>query len=177
MARKRMLAGAVLAVAVLVGAAPAGATQRERNGGGPEVTTEPVSFTIAPGTCDQVPPETSFEATGERRTVAFERTDDRGVIHQRTVDHAEGTATDQDVNVYDWTYDNRVRASNTLDDPSVYRGWMVDEFTMTGGPASYETSFAGFLIDNHADLFEIHPTRIEGDPFTFPSGPGRCDPI
>ena len=67
--------------------------------------------------------------------------------------------------------------SNTLDDPSVFRGWMVDEFTMTGGPASYETGFVGYLIDNHGDLFEIHPTRIDGKPFTFPSGPGRCDPI
>src|SRR3954451_12617561 len=109
MAQKRMLAGAVLAVGGLVGAAPAGATQREGNGAGPEVTTEPVTFTIAAGTCDQVPPETSFEATGERRTVTFERTDDQAVTHQRTVDHAEGTATDQDGNVYDWTYDNRVR--------------------------------------------------------------------
>lgn len=178
MKRKRMLLGAGVALMLVGWTTPASASPATRAAAGPEVSHEPVSFTISAESCSQLAAGTTLEGSGDLTDVVFEHTDGRGVTRKRVVEHAEGTATDQDGNTYGWTYDNTSRVTNTLDDSTLFRGWMVDDFTMTGdGPAAFATGFAGFHLNNFADVWELHPVSVYGDPIGFPSGPAHCDPI
>ena len=170
----------VLAAAGLVvgtaGPASAGGSHGPRHGG--TVVTTPVSWTITNASCSKVPPGAAITGSGTLTDIINEHNDD-GVTAVRVDSHATGIAQDQDGNAYTWTYDLRLRSKNTVAAPDVYTGVAVDSFRMSGeGPLRLRNGFVARIVDDRlAGTFAINPISSHGDPFDFPYGPNRCDPL
>lgn len=140
-------------------------------------TSRPVQWTIDAASCGELPPGTVLVGDGTLTSRTKERIRN-GIMTRRVVEHADGTARDQQGNTYHWAYDNELQVRNSAATPMLFSGVMVDTFVLSGGPASIDNGFEGtYVEDNSAGTFGIYPTSVSGDPFTFPSGPGRCDPI
>ena len=81
---------------------------------------------------------------------------------------ATGTATDQAGNQYTFLYSNQSRVTNTKRRPKVYKGIMIDIFTLDGtGPATLSNGFLARLTTDLTptfDLFRLRPIDAFGDP-------------
>ncbi len=140
-------------------------------------TTSAVGWTLESANCSTLPPGTTITGSGELTSKKTERTK-RGVTSLKFADHAEGTATDQNGNTYRWTYDNELSMENAPDWPLLFHGEMTDVFRLTGGPIQLSNGFEAVTVeDQGAGTFAIYPESSYGDPFNFPTGPNRCDPL
>ena len=98
-------------------------------------------------TCSNLPDGTSITWSGTGQSITRIRTDASGVTTIGNITHAHGIATDQVGNTYTFNYTNTFRISNTLADPAVFSGPMVDSFSLAGqGPIRLH---AGFVADLH----------------------------
>jgi hypothetical protein len=171
---KRLVPAAVAAVVMLLpGTAQAKRTERTTE-------TRPVTIEIKSENCSKLPPGTTITGTGTLTSITW-TTKRRG---HRTVTNSElapGTATDQAGNQYTFLYSNQSRVSNTRRRPKVYKGIMIDVFTLQGtGPATLSNGFlAKFTTDLTPtfDLFRLRPIDAFGDPIDFETVTAHCDPL
>ena len=185
MRKSKRLGAAVLAAAAMSGALadPAAAHDDEQGGGDRanhvEVTRREVSWTLTKTECNLLPAGTTINGRGtlvSRMTVSLAA---NGVVTEEFDDRARGRATDQAGNRYRWEYDNESSVTNSVASPLVYTGEMTDAFELGGkGPISLDNGFVADIVDNReAGTFTINPRSSFGDPFDFPNGPNRCDPL
>jgi hypothetical protein len=175
MQRRRVAVGLVSALA-MVSLSTGGIASAHGNDGDGEAVT----WTLSWENCSMVPHGTVVEGTGEIDR-GFSTTTRRGITTERFDDRAEGTATDQDGNTYTWTYRNTLTVKNTAGEPDVFSGRMADRFRLSGdGPIKLSNGFrADYVEDRSTDpwTWGIYPRSSYGDPFNFPTGPNRCDPL
>ena len=173
---KRLVPAAVaVAVMLLPGTAQAKRTERT-------IETKPVeTFTIKSADCSELPPGTTITSTGGTLTEITWTTKRRGLSTVTNSELAPGTATDQAGNQYTFLYSNQSRVSNTRRRPKVYKGIMIDVFTLQGtGPATLSNGFlAKFTTDLTPtfDLFRLRPIDAFGDPIDFETVTAHCDPL
>jgi hypothetical protein len=171
---KRLVPAAVAAVVMLLpGTAQAKRTERTTE-------TRPVTIEIKSENCSELPPGTTITGTGTLTSITW-TTKRRG---HRTVTNSElapGTATDQAGNQYTFLYSNQSRVSNTRRRPKVYKGIMIDVFTLQGtGPATLSNGFLAKLTTDLTptfDLFRLRPIDAFGDPIEFETVTAHCDPL
>jgi hypothetical protein len=174
---KRLIIPAITVLALLLSSGTALAA-----GGGATVETIPMSFApLNSGTCSNLPPGTSITWSGTGTSITRTRTDANGIttIGNNTVAH--GVATDQDGNEYQFHYSNEYRLSNTLADPGLFSGHMIDSFTLAGqGPAHLSNGFVA-VYTTDGTSFGAEPFSSRGDPISFAPFPqgitNRCDPL
>jgi hypothetical protein len=187
MAKKR-LAMFVGVVASFVFAFGGTASAQNDDDHGWTVTTfseGPIPFSIVagngPNECPNLPAGVTVNGSAIIDHVVKTRIDRGGILH--VIDRAEssGVATDNG-NTYQYSYDNVVRAKNSLADPDTIVGTMTDAFILK---LRHRTVLHnGFLAKGTFGPgapgglgFYLVPIREFGDPFNFPNGGGRCDPI
>ena len=171
---------AISAVAVIALLLSAGTTIAA--GGGAKVETIPMTFApLNSDTCPYVPEGTSITWSGTGHSVTTERTDGSGVttIFNTTVAH--GVATDQDGNEYHFHYSASYRISNTVANPGLFSGHVVDSFTLAGqGPIHLSNGFVG-VFTTDGTSFSIEALSSRGDPISFAPFPQgytqHCDPL
>jgi len=169
---KRLVPAAIAAVVMLLpGTAQAKRTERTTE-------TRPVTIEIKSENCSMLPPGTTVTGTGTLTSITW-TTVRRG---HRTVTNSElapGTATDQAGNQYTFLYSNQSRVSNTRRRPKLYKGIMIDVFTLQGtGPATLSNGFlAKYTTDLTPDLFRLRPIDAFGDPIDFKTVTAHCDPL
>ncbi|MEO5837381.1 MAG: hypothetical protein ABIQ73_04520 [Acidimicrobiales bacterium] len=145
----------------------------------------PISFSIVAGTgpnqCPNLPDGVTVSGSATINHVVKTRTDRGGITH--VVDRAEsnGVATGNG-NSYEYSYDNVVRAKNSQSDPDTIVGTMKDAFTLKLGHRTvlHNGFLANLTVGPGAPGglgFYLLPIYAFGDPFAFPNGGGRCDPI
>jgi hypothetical protein len=181
----------------------------DQAGGGTAVTSpvEPawvISSTDLGGACTKLPANTTITMqTGTQTAIERVKTNDRGITTISNFTHAFGTATDQAGNVYRWDYKNRFRISNTIENPGVFSGRMVDRFSLGGGDDSRDDGndssdddddddsrpgnagpvrllngfVAVFTLDVTTGSASLQPITSFGDPISFPDGAAHCDPL
>jgi hypothetical protein len=171
---KRLVPAAVAAVVMLL-PATAQAKRTERT-----TETRPVTIEIKSENCSELPPGTTITGTGTLTEITW-TTKRRG---HRTVTNSElapGTATDQAGNQYTFLYSNQSRVTNTRRRPKVYKGIMIDVFTLQGtGPATLSNGFLAKLttdLSETFDLFRLRPIDAFGDPIDFKTVTAHCDPL
>jgi hypothetical protein len=170
---KRVMAALAAAVALVMGAGVANAAP-----GGATVESFPVSFTLSSESCSNLPADTTIEGTGTEKSITRTRTDASGVTTIANTSIAQGTATDQDGNTYVFLYSNEFRVSNSTADPDMFSGLMTDHFSLSGpGPAKLSNGFTARLTTDFGDFFNFDPIHAHGDPISFPTGIGHCDPL
>ncbi len=146
-------------------------------GGGAEVTTSQVSWTIDAANCDDLAAGTTIEGEGTLKSVTIVRESRDGIITVINSSHAFGTATDGDGNEYRWSYSNAFRISNSLADPGTLSGTMTDHFSLAGsGPAGIVAGFIAAYTEV-GGTFSFVPQHVVGDPLDFAAGTSRCDPL
>jgi hypothetical protein len=177
--KMKRIAMVLAAAALVVGtAAPASAGQGHGPGHGATVVNTPVTWTLTSSGCSKMPPGTTLNGSGTRTDIFKER-NHNGVTALSVDSHAEGAAHDQDGNAYTWTYDLHGHARNTMQAPGVFNGIAVDAFRLSGdGPIRLRNGFVARTVEDRvAGTFAFNEISSYGDPFNFPSGPGRCDPL
>lgn len=144
-----------------------------------QVYTSSVIWTLTDSQCSYLPTGTVVTGTGTLVDEVTTKLNRDGSVSITYDDLATGTATDQVGNVYQWRYDNLLRHANSVASPNVFRGRMIDSFRLSGdGPIRLNNGFVANTVDDRtAGTFTLDPVSSRGDPFTFPSGPGRCDPL
>jgi hypothetical protein len=173
---RRLVPAAVVAVVMLLpGTAQAKRTERT-------IESKPVeTFTIKSGDCSELPPETTITSTGGTLTETTWTTKRRGLRTVTESELATGTATDQAGNQYTFLYSNQSRVTNTKRRPKVYKGIMIDIFTLEGtGPATLSNGFLARLTTDLTptfDLFRLRPIDAFGDPIEFETVTAHCDPL
>lgn len=170
---KRLVVSAAAVMALLLSAGTVAA------GGGATVETIPMSFApLTSETCSSLPPGTSITWSGTGQSITRISTDASGVTTIGNVTHAHGIAADQDGNTYNFNYTNTFRISNTLADPAVFSGPMVDSFSLAGqGPIRLHAGFVA-IFTNDAGTFHFVPLNSFGDPIKFTDPwAHRCDPL
>lgn len=169
---KRILIGALVAVGGL--AAPSAVA----DAAGATVDRFPVEWTVTADRCDQLPAGMTVTGTGDLIAINRFSTTPSGTTKWIGAAHATGTAVDNVGNQYQWSYTLNFNEETSAAAPAVFTGRIVDSFVLGGpGPAAYVTGFSGVIEEEFGVSFGITPTRVLGDPFDFPSGGGRCDPI
>jgi hypothetical protein len=172
---KRFATSAIVLVALAVGVTSAAAAN-----GGATVVTTPVSFVLSSATCSYLPAGTTVTGSALETSITTVRTADDGVTTIVNATHAQGTATDQDGNVYVFNYSNEFRVSNTVADQGVFSGLMTDAFSLAGkGPASLHNGFVAELTTDFSVFFSWNVRHASGDPLDFATGPvvAHCDPL
>jgi len=174
---QRLVISAIAILALTLGGTSAVAAA----GGGATIDTFAVSFTITAAQCGNLPAGTTLEGSGTAMSITTSRTDASGVTTIVNSTHAQGTATDNDDNVYVFTYSNSFRASNTVANPETFSGSMTDSFSLAGnGPARLHNGFvAGLTTSDNFATITWDVTTSRGDPISFASGPvvSHCDPL
>jgi hypothetical protein len=150
--------------------------------GGATVETIPMAFApLTSDTCSYLPAGTSITWSGTGTSITRTRTDANGITTLGNTTVAHGVATDQDGNAYHFHYSNSYNISNTLANPGLFSGQMIDSFTLAGqGPAQLSNGFvAVFTTDGTSFGFE--PLTSRGDPIAFRPFPqgfdAHCDPL
>jgi hypothetical protein len=167
-----MRAGVSALIALVLGAGVVSAASS-----GAEISTSPVSWTILGATCDDLDSGAVINGEGTLKSVTTVRTNHDGTTTVVNSTHAFGIATDEDGNVYMWSYSNQFRISNTLADPDTRSGTMTDHFSLAGkGPARIVAGFIAEYTEGPGG-FSIVPSHVVGDPLDFAAGTARCDPI
>jgi hypothetical protein len=166
--RRLALVPAVLVIALVV-ALPAAAS--------PSIVTTPRTFELSSEQCSNLADGTKLTGSGIEKAIESVRTNASGVTTIINATHTHGTSTDQDGNVYVFDYSNEFRISNTVASPDVFTGLMTDHFSNSGsGPAKLNNGFVANVTFT-ATSFSAVPISSHGDPFSFPFGPGLCDPL
>ena len=176
----------MIATIVLAFGGTASAQNDDNHGWTVSTSSEgPIPFTIVagngPNECPNLPAGVTVSGSAFINHVVKTRIDRGGILH--VIDRAEsnGVATGNG-NTYQYSYDNVVRAKNSLSDQSTIVGTMKDAFTLKLGHRTVLHN--GFLA--HGTFgpgapgglgFYLVPIYEFGDPFNFPNGGGRCDPI
>ncbi len=175
--RARLVLGATLTLCSLTFASPASTAASNET----TVTHTSVSWEIVGGTnCSQLPPGAVITGEGTLTNQIVFHTGRDGLTTVHWYQIANGSATDQIGNSYRWVYKNHEDLVNSLANPLLYTGTMTDSFGLVGGPLRFSNGFTANVTDdlgNLGGIFIAEPTSVRGDPFNFPSGPGRCDPI
>ena len=139
------------------------------------------TFTIKSENCSELPPATTITSTGGTLTETTWTTKRRGLRTVTESELATGTATDQAGNQYTFLYSNQSRVTNTKRRPKVYKGIMIDVFTLEGtGPATLSNGFLARLTTDLTptfDLFRLRPIDAFGDPIEFETVTAHCDPL
>ena len=164
---KRLVFALVLALALVLPAGPIGAATEARA----------VSFTLTGAVCPNLPPEAVLtgEGTLVERTVVHEHD---GITTVSTLERAVGTATDQDGDTYRFVYLNKFRISNSLEDPFVLTGVMLDSFKLVGGPLALANGFIAEMTVGPAEgQLALEEIASFGDPFDFENLRQVCDPL
>jgi hypothetical protein len=118
----------------------------------------PVTWTLTAARCPNLPTGTTVTGTGTLRAHEGGRV---------SVEHATGTATDQDGNVYRWSYS--FRSVSRSGDSQLF----VDHFVLAGaGPARLNNGFVAVFSPDGVDV--IHEF---GDPIDFETITAICDPL
>jgi hypothetical protein len=139
-----------------------------------QVDTFPVTWTLTSDVCPNLPAGTTVTGTGVEKSVTAMPARPGGFLVNAT--HAQGTATDQDGNVYVFSYSNEVRATPQSD--GLFVGLMTDHFSLSGsGPATLSNGFVARISTDFATLFTLDPVSAHGDPISFPGGEAVCDPL
>ncbi|MDP9225938.1 MAG: hypothetical protein M3P18_19295 [Actinomycetota bacterium] len=143
------------------------------------VDTFPVQFVLSSATCAELPSGTTITGSGTLKSVTNQRTDQNGVTTVINSSHARGTATDQDGNVYTFSYSNEFHVSDTADDPGLFSGLMTDQFLLEGkGPLKVNNGFVVELTTDLLSLFEVEDViQFHGDPLDFAAFTTHCDPL
>jgi hypothetical protein len=170
---KRLVPAAVAVAVVMLLPGTAQAKRTERT-----IKSKPVTFEIKSENCSELPPGTTINGTGTLTETTW-TTKRRGLITVTESELAPGTATDQAGNQYTFLYSNQSRVSNTRRRPQVYKGIMIDVFTLQGtGPATLSNGFlAKYTTDLTPDLFRLRPIDAFGDPIDFETVTAHCDPL
>jgi hypothetical protein len=169
---KRLAMSAIVFVALAVGLTGAVAAN-----GGATVDTFPVSFVLSSDACSYLPAGTTVTGSAIETSITTVRTDRNGVTTIVNATHANGTATDQDGNVYVFNYSNEFRVS---DDQGAFSGLMTDAFSLAGnGPATLHNGFVAELTTADFVVFSWNVRHASGDPISFATGPvvAHCDPL
>lgn len=167
---KRYVMAAIVAPVLVLGGQNVALAQS-----GTTVETSPVSFTLTAETCQYLSPGTVIEGSGTQRSVTTTRTNRQGVVVVQNATHSSGTATDQDGNVYQFTYSNQFRVNES--EPGLYTGRMTDHFGLAGaGPERLSNGFVANVTTNF-ETFSFDPIIAYGDPISFPEGETHCDPL
>jgi hypothetical protein len=141
-------------------------------------TVDQVAWTILGTNCDEIPDDNSLSGMGTMRTTTSTKTLDNGTVRMVSETIGSGTATDRDGNVYDWAYVGASKTRTSKAEPAVFRGIFDDFFEVSGsGPVTYVSTFKAHYAEEFGVFFEFIPIKSSGDPFAFPSGGGRCDPV
>jgi hypothetical protein len=163
-----------LSVALIAG------TGAPTSAAGGQITKETfdVSFELSSDYCSQIPEGTFVEGAGSM-TVIINTHTNKGVTKLSIVAQSNGSATDQDGNEYVFHYGNIYNTQNSIAEPDIYRGVMVDQFSISGGgPANLSNGFRADIVENFDALtFEVTPVWIKGDPRSFPDLAVHCDPL
>jgi hypothetical protein len=160
------VAGVAIAGVVAVGAPAAQAAA--------QVDTFPVTWTLTSEVCPNLPAGTTITASGVETSVTSSPARPGGFLVNAT--HAQGTATDQDGNVYVFIYSNEFRVTPRADGSFV--GLMTDHFSLSGaGPATLSNGFVAHITTDFATFFSFDPISAHGNPITFPEGEEVCDPL
>ncbi len=169
---KRLVLTAVAAVALLLpGSAVAG-------GGTTTIEPFPADFTLSWKDCPNLPEGTTITGTGTGRSVTKTKTDHHGITTVFNSSIARSRATDQDGNSYRFLYFNQFRVSNTIANPALYSGLMVDLFLLKGnGPARLRNGFLARITTDLGESFTYDPIHEFGDPLNFTTGEAMCDPL
>jgi hypothetical protein len=148
------------------------------HGGTTTVTPFPVRFVIRKSDCKMIPDDTVLTGEGTLTDTKTVRVHD-GVTTETIVTPGEGTATDQNGKQYHWKYFSTSKASNSREWTNLFSGVFDDRFSLSGdGPITLENGFTAVTVsDTSANTFSIYPKKTHGDPFAFPNGPNRCDPV
>jgi hypothetical protein len=150
---KKLVVGTLICVALGLG----GAGSASAAGKGVNVVTFDVSWTVTSANCNQLPPGMTVTGTGRFVDTFFKSGGDEA--------QGWGTAIDSLGNAYRWHYASHF---------TVQSGGFIDHFNLSGsGPAAYVN---GFRATFNA-VGGIEPIWVHGDPFAFPNGGGRCDPL
>jgi hypothetical protein len=171
---KRLATIAAVAMTLLV-ALPVGAAKGE-------IVIETIPMTFAPlnsDTCQFLPDGTEISWSGTGASITRTSTDASGVTTIRNVTHANGVATDQDGNSYRFNYSNSFTFSDSVADPGIFSGRMVDAFSLAGpGDIGLHNGFVAIVTTDFATFsFDVITSR--GDPISFSTGPveAHCDPL
>jgi hypothetical protein len=171
----KRLATLVLAAAAF---ALAGTTALAADGGA-TIEEFPVTFTMSPQTCSNLPAGTTIDGVGTMRSITT-TTDKDGIKTIHNTSHANGTATDQAGNAYVFNYANDFRVSNSGASPGVFSGRMTDSFSLAGqGPAKLHNGFQAIFTTDFLPngLATFDPLNSRGDPLDFATGAAACDPL
>ncbi len=145
------------------------------------VTQTDVSWQIAGGAnCSQLPPGEVISGQGTVTNRIISHTGSDGLTTVKWYQIAIGSAVDTSGNSYRWVYNNHENLVNSQANLKLFTGTMTDSFKLVGGPFAFANGFSADVTDdlgNLGGIFVAVPTSVKGDPFAFPSGPGRCDPI
>jgi hypothetical protein len=170
---KRLGVSAAVAMALLLSAGTVAAT-----GGGAKIEIIPVTFApLSSETCSNLAEGTSITWSGTEKSITRTRTDRNGVTAIGNTTHAHGFARDQDGNLYAFNYSNEFRVSNTVANPGVFSGIMIDSFSLAGkGPARLHNGFVAVFTTDFSS-FSFEPLHSRGDPIDFATGAAHCDPL
>jgi hypothetical protein len=172
---KRLVPAAVAAAVVMLLPGTAQAKRTERT-----IKSKPVTFVIKSENCSELPPGTTINGTGTLTETTW-TTKRRGLSTVTESELAPGTATDQAQNQYTFLYSNQSIVTNTRRRPKVYKGIMIDVFTLQGtGPATLSNGFLAKLttdLSETFDLFRLRPIDAFGDPIDFETVTAHCDPL
>lgn len=139
-----------------------------------QVDTFPVTWTLTADVCPNLPAGTSLTASGVEKSVTLSPARPGGFLVNAT--HAQGTATDQDGNVYVFSYSNQFQVTPQPD--GSFAGLMTDHFSLSGsGPATLNNGFVAHITTDFATFFNLDPVSAHGDPISFPDGEEICDPL
>jgi hypothetical protein len=139
-----------------------------------QVDTFPVTWTLTSDVCPNLPAGTSLTASGVEKSVTSFPARPGGFLVNAT--HAQGTATDQDGNVYVFSYSNQFQVTSQPD--GSFLGLMTDHFSLSGsGPATLSNGFVAHISTDFTTFFNLDPVSAHGDPISFPDGEEICDPL
>jgi hypothetical protein len=147
-----------------------------------EIVRETIPMTFAPlnsDTCQFLPDGTEISWSGTGMSTTRTSTDASGVTTIRNVTHANGVATDADGNSFRFNYANSFRFSNSVAEPGIFSGRMVDAFSLSGaGGIGLDNGFVAIVTTDFA-TFSWDVITARGDPISFAAGPveAHCDPL
>ena len=148
-------------------------------GNGASVDVVQVSFApLSSATCASVPEGLSFTWSGPEKQITTVRTDASGVTTVSVVSHASGKAEGSDGQLYQFTYSNEFRVSNSVENPGWFTGVMNDSFSLSGNGFHMSNGFlSSFETDLAAKFLFPSQIRVVDDPIDFATGAAHCDPL
>ena len=137
-----------------------------------------MSFVMTSATCPNLPPGTTIEGSGTKKSITIVKTDKNGVTTIENTTHATGRRRIRPATPTCFNYANDFRISNSAANPGVFSGRMTDAFSLAGsGPAQPEQRIPGDLHDRLRHVASFEELNSRGDPLDFATATARCDPL